>query len=113
MSYGLAEVDATIREPTDRRLRPEREALLGAGHTLLRTSLGPLDCLGQVEGGLGYDDLLDDATEVPLRDKQIRVLHLSKLLELKRQWSDEESQLRAAILEHTLRKAEEGGEGSV
>src|SRR5512137_1229510 len=58
----LESVDARYRgRPAGQLLRPTRETLLGDGHQLLVTSLGPLDVLGAIEGGLGYAELLPDA----------------------------------------------------
>lgn len=51
----LGSVDGRYRgRPAGQILRPMREALLGAGHHLLSTTLGPLDVLGAVEGGRGF-----------------------------------------------------------
>ena len=40
------------------RLRPTAGALLGPGHSLLTTALGPLDVLGTIEEGRAFEDLL-------------------------------------------------------
>jgi hypothetical protein len=45
-------------------LRPTREALLGDGHQLLVTSLGPLDVLGAIEGGRGFECLAPESVEI-------------------------------------------------
>jgi hypothetical protein len=99
---ALQSLHAFVRDPADRRLPPSREALLGRGHNLLSTDLGPLDCLGAIEAGLGYDELLAKTVELELRGRCLRVLELATLLELKERWTDEESRLRAAILRRTL-----------
>lgn len=99
----LTEVGGYVREPGSRRLPPRRDALQGPGHQLLITDLGPLDCLGAIEDGLDYEGLLPDTITIALRDCWLRVLTLEKLVELKRHWSDDESRLRAAILERTLK----------
>jgi hypothetical protein len=96
----LTALDARYRSHPD--VRPTSERLLGAGHQLLTTSLGPLDLLGAVEGGLDYEALLADTIRVELDGNEILVLRLEKLLELKRQWSDPESKLRAEILARTI-----------
>jgi hypothetical protein len=93
---------AYVREPANRRLPPTREGLLGPGHNLLVTSLGPLDCLGAIERGLDFEKLLPRTTELVFGGHLLRVLQLSALLELKEEWTDEESKLRAAILRRTL-----------
>ena len=82
----LASLDAVYR--TDRRnLRPGREALLGAGHQLLRTRAGILDCLGAITIGqrdVGYDELLDRSIELRIDGRALRVLSLETLIEAKR-----------------------------
>lgn len=98
----LADLNTVVREPGDRRLRPERDALLGPGHCLFATDLGPLDCLGAVEGGLVYEDLVPHSELLAFGEQELRVLGLAKLLDLKRHWTDEESVLRSRILERLL-----------
>ena len=96
----LAPLDARYRSHPD--AQPTRERLMGPGHQLLATSLGPLDLLGAIEGGLDYAALAGDTLRIDLDGEEILVLRLEKLLELKRQWSDPESKLRAEILARTL-----------
>jgi hypothetical protein len=67
----------------NRRLRPTSAQLLGSGQINLSTSLGPLDPLGELEPGQGYEELLPN-TEV-MRDEgiEIRVVDLPTLIEIK------------------------------
>jgi hypothetical protein len=99
----LGRLNAHVREPANRRLPPSREALLGPGHSLLVTDLGPLDCLGVIERGLDYERLLGDSIELEFEGKALRVVSLSTLVELKSDWTDEESKLRASILKRALK----------
>ena len=62
---ALAELDARYRGDP-RGLAPTRETLLGPGHHLLSTALGPLDLLGAVAGGLAYEDLARDTVTLDL-----------------------------------------------
>src|SRR5262245_55592924 len=81
----LANVDARYRgRPGGETLRPAREALLGPGHHLLMTDLGPLDVLGTIERGRAYDDLIPDAHRIDIAGLPIHVLGLPALVELKR-----------------------------
>jgi len=50
----------------------------------LDTTAGPVDFLGEVVGGGGYDDLLDDTVELHVFGVSCRVVSLSKLISLKR-----------------------------
>ena len=100
----LSEVNARYRERPDLALGPSRAALLGAGHNLLMTDLGPLDLLGAIEGGRGYDELAPSAVLVELDGHTLRILDLATLTELKRGATSPKDRLTLAILEETLRR---------
>jgi len=105
----LGSVDARYRgRPAGQVLRPERAALLGTGHHLLETALGPLDLLGAIEGGRDYDSLLPDAVEISVEGQRVRVVKLATLADLKRGGTAAKDRLVLAILEETLRR---GGGG--
>ena len=102
----LASIDARYRgRPSEPVLRPTREALLGAGHQLLITNLGPLDVLGAVEGGRGYEDLVHESVAVDVEGERVKVLRLRMLTELKRGATSAKDLLALAVLEDTLRRA--------
>jgi hypothetical protein len=101
----LESVDARYRgRPPGQVLRPTREALLGAGHQLLITDLGPLDVLGAIEGGRDYPSLLPEAVTVTVEGQPVRVLRLETLADLKRDSTGAKDRLTFAILEETLRR---------
>lgn len=101
----LESVDARYRgRPSGQVLRPTREALLGEGHQLLITDLGPLDVLGAIEGGRDYPSLLPDSVTVTVEGKPVRVVRLETLAELKRGALDAKGQLTFAILDEMVRK---------
>lgn len=100
----LAGLNACYRERPDVAIRPSRDALLGAGHNLLMTDLGPLDLLGTIEGGRGYDDLVASAVSVELHGHSVRVLALETLAQLKRGATSPKDKRTLAILEETLRR---------
>jgi predicted nucleotidyltransferase len=63
---------------------PELSYLESPGHQLLITDAGPLDLLGTVAGGAGYDELRPRSIEVDLGDGcRILVLSLEGVIELK------------------------------
>ena len=104
----LESVDARYRgRPPGQVLRPTREALLGAGHHLLTTDLGPLDLLGAIEGGRDHPSLLPEAVTVTVEGQPVRVVRLETLAELKRGAVDPKGRLILAILEETIRKKAE------
>jgi hypothetical protein len=99
----LASVDARYRgRPLGEILRPAREALLGDGRHLLTTALGPLDVLGAVEGGRGYESLSPETTEVEVEGQRVRVVRLETLADLKRGATGPKDRLVLALLEDTL-----------
>lgn len=58
LKSALDELDAIVREPGERRLRPEAELFAAADQLLLRTTRGPLDVLAKLHDGRGYEELL-------------------------------------------------------
>jgi len=101
----LESVDARYRgRPPGQLLRPTHDALLGDGHHLLTTALGPLDVLGAIEGGRDYPSLFPDAVTVMVEGLSVRVVRLETLAELKRNSTGAKERLTFAILEETLRR---------
>lgn len=101
----LSSVGARYRgRPGGDPLPPSRPALEGPGHSLFMTDLGPLDVLGEIENGLGFDDLLPDTVLVELGGTAIRVLSLSAIIRNKRQSTHPKDQQVLAVLEETLRQ---------
>jgi len=79
----LGELDAFYRHDP-RKLRPRDSHLGGPGHQLLTTIHGDLDCLGAIDDGKSYEDLLDRTTTITLAGGSVvRVLDLPTLIEIK------------------------------
>ncbi len=79
----LGELQAVYRHDP-RRLRPLESHLVTAGHQLLVTKHGDLDCLGTVGDGQSYEDLLEHAPELELEEGLVvRVVDLPTLIVLK------------------------------
>jgi hypothetical protein len=78
----LRELGALIRDPARRRIEPPRWALEGERPVLMQTSLGPLDALGTLNDGRGYEDLVDRSLPIP-GYPGIRFLDLPTLIEVK------------------------------
>ncbi len=67
-----------------RGLKPTPSHLLSEGHQLLSTAHGDLDCLGAIDAGRSYDDLVARTIGMRLEDgRAIRVLDLPALIEAK------------------------------
>jgi hypothetical protein len=104
----LGSVNALYRGRADAHLPPSRAALLGAGHNLFMTDLGPLDVLGAIEGGRGYEDLLPGAIRIRLGNWTVQVLGLATLAELKRGSTSAKDKLTLLVLETALRRGRDG-----
>lgn len=98
--------DACYRgRPGDTSLRPDPDALLGPGHNLFQTSLGPLDVLGAIEGGDDYEALLPCSVDVPFGEFTVRVLALESIVERKRASTHPKDKVVLPILEAVLKKS--------
>jgi hypothetical protein len=100
----LAGVGARYRNRPGAPLPPSRSALLGPGHSLFMTDLGPLDVLGAIEAGADYEQLLPESLVVHLGSRPLHVLSLAKIVELKRTSSEPKDKLRLPVLEALLRR---------
>jgi hypothetical protein len=78
----LEELDAVARHDS-RRLRPGATHLMGPGHILLETRFGDFDCLGEIDGGRTYEDLVPVSVVIDLEGRSLRVLELRELMAIK------------------------------
>jgi hypothetical protein len=102
----LLSVDARHRgRPGGQVLRPTLKDLTTGGHCLLMTNQGPLDVLGTIEEGLGYDDLLGDSSRIQFRGYNLRVLKLEAMIRMKRSSTRAKDQRYLPLLEETLRRS--------
>ena len=79
----LTQLDAVVREPGHRQLKPNPEALKSKGQLNLSTNLGPLDPLCQLHDGRGYQELFPSSVEMSDGETSIRVLDLDTLISVK------------------------------
>ncbi len=64
-----------------RRLRPDESHLMSPGHQLLTTTHGDFDCLGTIDDGKGYEDLLAFSVDIHMSGGAIlHVLDLPTLI---------------------------------
>jgi hypothetical protein len=102
----LTRLDAYYRgRPGGARLPPDRAALAAPGHSLLMTSLGPLDVLGEIEGHRSYVELLEHTESVSFAGRIVRVLSLEMIVELKRASTHPKDVQALPILEAALQRA--------
>lgn len=90
-----------------RNLQPTESHLVGPGHQLLQTELGPVDVLGEVSGAT-YADLLPDSSLLDIGDGfRVHVVKLARLIELKRSAGRPKDFLALPVLQATLDATEE------
>jgi hypothetical protein len=102
LEAALVALDAIYRH--DPRLRPSASHLIGPGHQLTETSQGPLDCLGTIEDGTTYDDLVPHSDTLEIEGNRVLVLSLERLIEVKRKLSRPKDKLMLLQLEATLKE---------
>jgi len=94
----LLELDTHVRELANRRLAPQESALLGEGHVLLSTRLGPLDCLGALVDGRGFEELVSHSESIRDEGAEFRVLDLSTLIDIKTKTGRAKDRLMLPVL---------------
>jgi hypothetical protein len=106
----LDALDAIYRMQPDRRLKPDASHLSSPGHHNLITNCGPLDVLGTIGGGLGYEDLLPHTVEMETGGGvRVRVLNLATIVALKEELLGEKDLAVLPILRRTLEQKQRPG----
>lgn len=89
LARALAALEARVREPGSRHLEvghqllSESAAAALGGQLRLRTRYGPLDVLWRLHDGRGFDALLPLSEILSDSERQIRVLSIQALIEIK------------------------------
>ena len=78
----LRDLQAVARHDP-RHLAPNVTHLIGPGHILMETRCGDFDCLGAIDGGRSYDDLVASSLLVDFEGRPLRILSLRELLAIK------------------------------
>ena len=94
----LQELNGHVRELANRQLVPQESALLGEGHVLLSTRLGPLDCLGALVDGRGFEELVSHSESFADEGAEFRVLDLSTLIDVKTKTGRAKDRLMLPVL---------------
>ena len=102
---ALTDLDARYRDLAGRVLRPEAQALEGEGHHLLLTRCGPLDVLGRIGLGHGYQDLIADSSRRVLGELSVLVLGLEALIRTKIEAGRDKDRAVLPILRRTLEES--------
>jgi predicted nucleotidyltransferase len=108
----LDSLNAVCLIQPQRRLRPVRSSLMSTGHQNLITKYGPLDLLGEIGDGLGYDELLPRSAEILIAEGvRVRVLNLETLIEVKEQLNGEKDRAMLPLLRRTLEESKRKSPG--
>lgn len=78
----LTDLKAVARQDP-RNLKPNATHLTGPGHVLLKTRFGDFDCLGTIDGGRAYEELLNASVQIDLKGRAVRMLTLREILSIK------------------------------
>ena len=106
----LDALGAIYRMQPERRLKPDASHLSSPGHHNLITNCGPLDVLGTIGRGLGYEDLLPHTSEMEIGGgARVRVLNLATIVALKEELGGEKDRAALPILRRTLEQKQRGG----
>lgn len=104
---ALNELQAVSRAQLPRRLAPEASHLTSPGHQLLDTAAGPLDVLGEIGHGRGYEDLRPHAVPLVLADDlTVLVLDLATLIAVKQESGRDKDLAVLPLLRATLAERE-------
>ncbi len=99
---ALREINARYRDPAGRHIEPDLEKLATMRLHLLVTDLGPLDVLGSIGDGLGYQDLVDRTVVFELGEERVLVLELAAVIETKEQANRDKDRAMLPVLRQTL-----------
>ncbi len=99
---ALQELDAYYRGHEDQRLTPDLSHLSSPGHQLLVSKFGPLDLLGTIGSGHGYEDLFEHTVELEAGGLLLRILTLERLIEIKEETGSDKDKAVLPILRRTL-----------
>lgn len=100
---ALEKLDTTYRDPAGRVIKPEADHLASAGHHLLMTKAGPLDLLGELSPGKGYNALARNAATLTIKENlNVLLLDLETLIKTKEEAGREKDRAVLAVLRKTL-----------
>jgi hypothetical protein len=101
----LADIEAVARNDP-RRLRPNETHLLGPGHILLQTRFGDFDCLGTIDEGRSYEDLLPGCIALDLEGRTFQFIRLTEILAIKKRAGRPKDNAAIPYIEATIAEIE-------
>jgi hypothetical protein len=105
----LESVDAYYRGRPGPPLHPDLRHLASTGHQLLSCRLGPIDVLGTIDGGRGYEDLIEHVITLELDDLRVQVLDLETLIGIKERIGRPKDQAVLPVLREALAQSKKKG----
>lgn len=100
---ALEALEACYRVRHDLKLKPTLLHLSSPGHQLLMTRYGPLDVLGAIGKGHGYDELISHSIELDVGENwKVRLLTLEKHIQIKEEVARDQDKAVLPILRRTL-----------
>jgi len=103
--HVLRDIKAIARRDP-RRLEPNETHLIGPGHVLLETRFGDFDCLGAIDGGRAFEDLLAGTVVIDFEGRPIRVLALREILAVKKRAARPKDLAAIPYIESTIDEIE-------
>jgi hypothetical protein len=93
----------------ERRLKPGASHLSSPGHHNMMTDCGPLDVLGTIGRGMGFEDLAPHTIEMEIGGGvSVRVLNLETIVALKEELAGEKDRAVLPVLRRTLQEKHGG-----
>lgn len=105
----LRDLDAVARHDP-RRLQPDATHLSSPGHVLMETKFGDFDCLGAIDGGRSYEDLLGTSELVDFEGRPLRILSLREILAIKTRAGRPKDLAAIPYIQSTIDEIERAGE---
>jgi hypothetical protein len=100
---ALTELEARYRDLAGRHIKPNLSYLASDGHQLLMTRSGPLDVLGTIGNGLGYEELVGHSSQILVAEGlHSRILNLDTLIEVKEKAGRDKDKAVLPILRRAL-----------
>jgi len=100
---ALRELEAGHRTHSEIRRQPDETHLSSPGHQLLMTRYGPLDLLGAIGAGRGYEALLPNTVELEVSPGvRVRALELAAIIRSKEEVGSEKDLAVLPVLRQTL-----------
>lgn len=107
---ALSQLQARYLDPAGHHIVPDAARLQVLRLHQLITSFGPLDVLGSIGAGLGYEDLVGRTKEYPVGGHRVRTLELEMIIRSKEEAGRDKDRAALPVLRRTLELKNRSGE---